>query len=97
MMEPAAVEAVPVAKRVRVAIGKGFRALIVLALCVGFLGLYQTERSACHQRQSDYDGRFTYTAFLADEIGATPKQKAKVLADVRKVFGERPTCSITGL
>lgn len=92
-----AVEEVPTSARVRTAIAKGFRALIIIALCVGFLGLYQTEREACRQRQSDYDGRFKYTAFLADEIGATPKQKQKVLEDVRKVFGERPTCSITGL
>lgn len=66
--------------------------LILVSLCIGFLGLAQRSHDACVQRQRSYDGQIVYTRFLAHEFGATPAQVTKGLADLRATVGARPSC-----
>lgn len=69
-----------------------FAWLTVLALALGFLGVARVEQTACRQRQALYDGQFSYTRFLAKEVGATKVQTRKALVDLRDTVGPRPSC-----
>lgn len=66
--------------------------VLLLALGLGVLSLVAGHSSACAQRQRQYDGQFVITQFLAKEIGATPAQRDKAVADLRATLGARPAC-----
>lgn len=71
-----------------------FFVTIVLVAClgIGFIGVARSENATCHDRQQGYDALISYTRFLANEIGATPAQTDKAVADYVKVRGPRPSC-----
>lgn len=66
--------------------------MLALALGLGWLGVEQSQRTACHDRQHQYDAQIVYTRYLAREFHATPKQTATGLRDLRQTLGRRPSC-----
>lgn len=58
----------------------------------------QSDRAAadrhtlCVSGRDLYDAQVRVVSFIADELHATPEQRASAMADLRTVLGPRPSC-----